>query len=86
MDLNFSDEEKSFFRKLQQLRNSNGAGSLPPTKLDSLLIKNIILNDLVPSGIEPGLGELNALIDDIENYIKKSIDEFISFMKESNVA
>ncbi len=51
-------------------------------EVDRLYIKDIILNRLSSSRIEPCPGTLDALIDDMVHYMEKSVADFAEFMKE----
>ena len=50
--------------------------------VDRLYVKDIILNRLSRLRIEPPVGALDALIDDVVHYLDKSLADFAEFIKE----
>ncbi len=82
MEIAFSKDEKHLFIEIQRLRNTISKTSLTPSAIEELFVKNIVINNLAIAGIEPTLGQLDALVDDIELYIKNSFDGFIEFLRE----
>ncbi|MDT8318460.1 MAG: hypothetical protein RQ824_10810 [bacterium] len=83
MELIFTDDEKNIFRKIQPIRNGLIGNGLSSSAIEKIFIKLLAVNSLAESGINPTRGEFEALVDDIENYMKKSFEEFVSYIKET---
>lgn len=83
MELIFTEDEKTIFRKIQAVRNGLVGTGLPSSAIEKIFIKLLAVNSLAESGVNPTKGEFEALVDDIENYIKKSFEEFVSYIKET---
>lgn len=86
MESIFTEDEKSIFIKIQSIRNGLAETGLTSACIEKLFIKLMAINSLAESGIKPTQGEFEALVDDIETYIKKSFDEFVSYIKEAQGA
>ena len=83
MELIFTEDEKNIFRKVQAIRNGLAGAELSSSAIEKTFIKLLAINNLAESGVKPTKGEFEALVDDIENYIKKSFEEFVSYIKET---
>ena len=83
MDLIFTEDEKNIFLKLQAIRNRIAETGLTSSGVEKIFIKLMAINSLAESGVKPTQGEFEALVDDIETYIKKSFDEFVSYIMEA---
>ena len=83
MELIFTEDEKNIFRKVQAIRNGLTGAGLSSSAIEKTFIKLLAINNLAESGVKPTKGEFEALVDDIENYIKKSFEEFVSYIKET---
>jgi len=83
MELIFTEDEKNIFRKIQAIRNGLVGTGLPSAAIEKIFIKLLAVNSLAESGINPTRGEFEALVDDIENYMRKSFEEFVSYIKET---
>ena len=82
MEIAFSKDEKHLLSEIQRLRDTLSKASLTSSTIEELFVKNIVINNLAQARIKPTLGQLDALVDDIELYIKNSFDDFIEFLKE----
>ena len=83
MELIFTEDEKNIFLKLQSMRNRIVETGLTSSGVEKIFIKLMAINSLAESGVKPTQGEFEALVDDIEAYIKKSFEEFVSYIREA---
>ena len=85
MELIFTEAEKDIFKKIQPVRDGLAKAGLSASAIEKIFIKLLAINSLAESGVNPTKGEFEALVDDIENYIKKSFKEFAFYIKESQL-
>lgn len=83
MELFFTPEEKDIFKQMQAIRNGLTGSKLAPAAIEKIFLQLIALNRLSESKLQPPQGEFEALIDDIEAYVSKSLKEFITFIGKS---
>lgn len=83
MELILTEDEKNIFIKIQAIRNGLAGTGLTSSGIEKIFIKLMAINSLAESGVKPTPGEFEAMVDDIEAYIKKSFDEFISYIREA---
>ena len=83
MELIFTEDEKNIFIKIQAIRNGLAETGLTSSGVEKIFIKLMAINSLAESGVKPTQGEFEALVDDIETYIKKSFEEFVSYIGET---
>jgi len=82
MDIVLTKDEKKLFIKIQKLRDAVSHKSLNIVSIEELFVKNIVINNLANEGIDPTLGQFDALVDDIELSIKRRFNEFLEFLRE----
>lgn len=80
---NLCESEYLLLESIQELRKRfYNSHAFTADRFNYILIKNII-SVLLPENMKrPNPGEFDALVDDIENYVKNTVSEFVSFVCE----
>lgn len=86
MDLIFTKCEIDIFRKLEKLKRKLTGRSSKDYRIENLIIKYHILNYFARLNINPTPDQFDAITDEIEGYLDKSIKAFAAFLGDEDPA